>query len=755
MSTWAIRAAAAAVAASLLSSTHAQERVAPRATGNLIYNGDMEATGAEGLPSGWFPRLQEAPEKTVAVRQTPSGHDSPRCLLLTSSANKVIYGAYCQPVDIPEGTRELIVSFYSRTKATPMADVYVLIYKDPFAEREWETPFIQAEDRAIPQSDGWSLMAWRFRLLPGAKQALVAFRATGAGNLYVDDVALRPYPQVVSCDVLFPGLVSGLPSQRTITLRLKAHGAPPPLTASLALTSGRRSWVAWQQRVSLMPDEAATVSGQYSLSFDESCRGVITVTGRAADEVYVAELVRVPALLDGRIRSPAFRSTLLRALPDRVIEAVGFINASENLAERVRLSAALAGTDRQAAQGAGLDRSSATAWRVAIDGEGLLSGKYELKVTASVDRKTFTLALPLSVAADVKKCVAYDHRGSLWVDGQPKLPVGIYYATTAEDLARAKAAGYNFSVIPWTLASTAVMDAAAGMGMKVMVHSRSLETSFWRHATDKFGQHPALLGWHLVGKPDAELTPPSVITETARIIANLDPFHPIATTLSMPSEMAEYVPALDLVLAWTDPIPQSGPETVGIIVDQAREAAGGKPVWALIQSVGHAWSWDRRLDKSGEGRLPTPAEHRCMRYLALVHGARGLLDYTFVLDAGQRGESFVITRDAPELWAAIARTNRELAAIEPFIARGDWHPVQLSVAEPVQAAYWTTEDFLLMVAVNTSAQPAVSALACAPVANAMLTDVFTGEKLLGTPDGQFGLQLDPYGVAVLAGRLAQ
>jgi len=755
LSTWAIRVAFVAALATCFSLADAQVRITPRATGNLIYNGDMETQGAAGMPGGWFPRLQEAPEKTVEVRQASGGHESPRCLLLNSSANKVIYGAYCQPVDIPEGTRELIVSFYSRTRATPMADVYVLIYKDPFAEREWDTPFIQSEDRAIPQSDGWSLMAWRFRLLPGAKQALVAFRATGAGSLYVDDVALRPYPQVVSCDVLWPGIVTGLPSQRGVSLRLKAVGSPPPLTASLLLTSGRRSWVAWQQRVQLGSNEATTVTGTYSLAFDEACRGVVTVTGRGADEVYAVEPVRVPALLDGRIRAPAFRSTLLRALPDRVIEAVGSINASQALASKVNLSAALAGTDRQATQGAGLDRPSPLTWRVAIDGEGLLSGKYELHVEASVERKTYKLSLPLTVAPEVKQCVAYDHRGALWIDGQPRLPVGIYFATTAEDLRRAKAAGYNFSVIPWTLASSAVMDAAASLGMRVLVYSRSLERSFWQHAADKFGEHQALLGWHLVGKPDAELTPVEVIAETSQILAGLDPFHPIATTLSMPSEMAEYAPALDIVLVWTDPIPQSGPETVGIIVDQAREAASGKPVWAMIQSVGHAWSWDRRLDKAGEGRLPTPEEHRCMRYLALVHGATGLLDYSYVLDAGQRGESFVITRDAPDLWAAISRTNRELAAIEPLLAQGDWRPVQLSLAEPIQAAYWTSGGFLLMVAVNPSAQPAVSALPCPPVAQGLLTNVFTGEKLLGTPDGQFGLQLEPHGVAVLAGRLAQ
>ncbi len=212
-------AAAAAMLACALAP--GQIRVTPRATGNLLANGDMEAPGAEAMPGSWFPRLQDAPGTVVQVCQAAPGHDSPRCLALTSTANKVLYGVYSQPVDIPEGTREMVVSFHCRTKGTPAADAYVLVYKTRFAEKEWDTPFIQAEDRAIPQSDGWSLMAWRFRLVPGAAQALIAFRATSQGSLYVDDVALRPYPQVATCDLLTPA------SRRTVsTSWRKARTSP-------------------------------------------------------------------------------------------------------------------------------------------------------------------------------------------------------------------------------------------------------------------------------------------------------------------------------------------------------------------------------------------------------------------------------------------------------------------------------------------------------------------------------------------------
>ncbi len=729
--------------------------VVKSSTGNLLANGGFESPGAEGLPSSWYPdpHMAQQPEKVAVATQQRGGHMSPNCLMLACKASKVVYGAYSQPVDLPAGTQELIVSFYARTERIPQPNVSVLLYKTSFATKEWQTPYVQREDRAIPQSPGWSLMAWRFKIVPGCKQALLAFLGVGDGVMYVDDVSLRPYPQIADCKVLEAGQVTAMPNQRTMTLQLKPTGTgPATLTASLQLWTKTKTWTAWTQKFAASGE--ATVKGKYAWPYDQTAQGMLTITGPTADEVYDAQPVTVPALLEGVLTRPAFRGTLLRGVPCPTVEATGSVNAADDVAGRVKLSARLAGSDRVAAMGAGLERPTPGTWTTSIDATNLLMGKYTMQVTAELDGKTCQLDLPLLVSPESGQQVGYDATGTMWFNGRARLPLGIYFATSEEDLTKAKAAGYNFSVIPWQLASTVTMDYAASLGMKVLVHSRSYEDTFWEHATQKFADHPALLAWHLAGKPDAELNYPSTLIEVHDKIAQLDPHHAVVTSLTMPSLMSQYAPGCDIALVWTDPIPESGPETVGMLLDEAREAVAPRPVWAIIQTVGHAWSWDKTLPKTEAGRPPTPAEHRCMRYLSLVHGARGILDYAYVMDATQRGESWLLTRDAPELWAEITATNKAMAWIEPMIAGKEWHPLELNPTAPVHVAYWQGKDFVLAMAVNLTDQPQVGTFHLPPVTGSMLSDALTGEKVLGSTAGDYGVQLEPYGVATLAGRLA-
>jgi hypothetical protein len=705
------------------------------------------------MPSSWFPRTEQAAGVAVQARQEKKGHNSAYCLLLASPASKVVYGAYSQPINLPPDTKELLLSFYFRTKDFPQADVYVLLFGTDFAVREWNTPYMQSEDRAIPQARDWSLMAWRFPVLPGAVQALVAFRATGQGELYVDDVALRPYPQVIELQVVEPGLVARLPTQRTLELRGRVLASAGPLTASLQLFAAGQARTVWRQQLSPQAGESLLLKGTYALDYRRAATGLLLVSGPASDQVYDVQSVRVPALLDGRITSPAFRATRLRSVPCSAIEAEGVINATPELAERLRLSARLAGTDKTVAEGQGVQRASARTWRALFDCENLLTGSYRLEVTAAAAAASYTLGLPMLVAGPRDNEVGYDERGVTWVGGRPWLPRGIYYATTAAEMDKAKAAGFNFTVIPWALAATAVLEHAAAAGLRALVQSNSLERSFWTYATAKFGSHPALLGWHTIGKPDAKLELPSQLSTLYQQLAELDPHHPIMTTLTMPARMVDYAAGTDVVLVWTDPIPESGVKTVGLLVDEARRAAAPRPVWAVVQAVGHHWSWDKQLDAAAEGRPPTPAEHRAMTYLALVHGASGVLHYAYALDASERGKNYCLPRDAPALWTSIAATNRELAWIEPLLVRGHWHPVELAAEADVHLAYWLSDQALLAIAVNTTDRPTAAPLQLPPVRGAFLTEVLTGEKLLGTVEGSFGVQLEPYGVAVLAGRL--
>ncbi|MBC7288860.1 MAG: hypothetical protein H5T86_12660, partial [Armatimonadetes bacterium] len=482
----------------------------------------------------------------------------------------------------------------------------------------------------------------------------------------------------------------------------------------------------------------------------------LVLSSAQTDDILDIQRVRIPALVEGRLVQPAFRGTMLRSVPCPTIEAVGEINLVPELARDARLTAQLAGAATGAADAAAVERPSPTSWVATFSPRDLLTGQYEFVIRCSVKGAEYEFKLPLKVAAPQEGEVAYDRRGVLWVRGRPLLPRGIYFATREQELVSAKAAGYNFSIIPAQMASSAIMDKAAAIGLQVVVHSRSLEReqhSSWEHITAKYRNHPALLAWHIVPKPDAELTPPFELRGLRDALAEYDPHHPVVTSLVSPSLMADYADVCDLAMIWSDPIPESGVKALALALDEARAALSPKPIWAIIQTVGHHWSWDTRLDPTSDGRPPTPQEHRCMTYLALVHGATGLVNYTYVFEGARRGKAFRLEQDAPALWASTIRTNRQLAWLEPLLVTGQWQPIELSPAADVHVATWTSGGSILVMAVNTVPRTSVAAFRIPSVASALLTDVFTGQKVIGSPTGEFGVELEPYGVAVLLGRL--
>jgi len=82
-----------------------------------------------------------------------------------------------------------------------------------------------------------------------------------------------------------------------------------------------------------------------------------------------------------------------------------------------------------------------------------------------------------------------------------------------------------------------------------------------------------------------------------------------------------------------------------------------KPLWNMPQAFD--WSmWDKgHLD--GEHR-PNAAEERCLTYLALVNGAKGVIYWTFT------GSRYYIV-DYPEHWAAVKKIASEVRDLSPVL----------------------------------------------------------------------------------------
>ncbi len=743
---------------------------APQPWDNLLANPSFETAGAENMPAGWHQMAVQVAEGLTSAARVRGGRYGRWCLMMEGKGRKIAdFRVYCQPAELPPDATEYVFSCYVATAGIPEAEVRVTLFSKDFADREWKTPPVQWEQRPIPTSRGFQLLAWRFEALPGARQAVVSFHIHGQGRLYVDQVSLRRRRAILT-DLLCPGIVTTLRGRRICKISLKSLGwggdlliqaaadiprprrRRPSVQSEQWLYTPRVRKTLFARRIQLAPNQQSQVEIPYGLSISTSADMYLRLLDAKTGDVLDAIDARIPALIDGHLTAPAFRNTVLRSMQIDTIRAEGILNADSSLASQLTLSAVLLGTRAAAQPGRGIEMLPGGRWRLELPAKNLLADTYQLAVSALLrGREVARLSIPL-VVAEAGPCeVGYDASGCLYVSGRPVFIRGMYGIAAVEELEDIAAAGFNCAVASWGRAATLTLRRAHDLGVWIIVLSRSMERSFWQHATDKYADHPALLAWHTVPRADVDLsTLPFMLEDLHTRIAAYDPRRPLMTSLCAPSAMPPYSRWLDIVVAWTDPIPDSTPAAVGVIIDGARKAAPGKPVWAAIQTVGHHWSQNRMLNPQTDGRCPTPQELRCMTFLALIHGARGLLFHSYAVDRRlfPPTADFKIARDAPSLWAELLRTNKLLSDIERFLTIGQWKPIDLSRSSQVHSAYWLSGGDILCIVANTSPKPAVAAFRIPEAAGKTLRNIESGQLLKGSDDGLFGDMLKPLEVKI-------
>jgi len=190
---------------------------------------------------------------------------------------------------------------------------------------------------------------------------------------------------------------------------------------------------------------------------------------------------------------------------------------------------------------------------------------------------------------------------------------------------------------------------------------------------------------------------------------------------------------------------------VGTMVDAARQAAESRPVWAIIQAFWTAPIWPRN---------PTPAELRAMIFIALNHGADGVIYFSY--KSGNRA----IT-DHAELFEIITRVNGQLRALRgALLVKPEEVSVGLNVteeereaaietpaeheAQPLDCSLRPFRNAHLFIAVNPDPWPKqVEVSLPASGAGKEATELFTGETAEPMPlsaDNAWSLAFEPYQV---------
>ena len=310
-----------------------------------------------------------------------------------------------------------------------------------------------------------------------------------------------------------------------------------------------------------------------------------------------------------------------------------------------------------------------------------------------------------------------DDRQRLVVEGKPFFPLGLYLGPTEDEhLARIAAAGFN-TILCYGYGvganSEAYMERARAHGLKVIYSIKDFyEGTTWFPKTQGKGgldlarqyvsalrNHPALLAWYINDELGLDFVPQ--LAEMYDLVSKMDPQHPAFQVLCHPPEFGRYYDVTDILGVDPYPVPR---RLVSMVTEWMETAAAAmhaaKPVWAVPQ----LHKWGIYSGKDGE-REPTYDEKRCMAFLGLIGGAKGIIFYSYYDLFRETGHSQAPADVFERRWGEVTRIAADLRKVIPAALEGELVAVEMSGSGPdVRASAFRLNGHVYLLAANASSE---------------------------------------------------
>ena len=162
--------------------------------------------------------------------------------------------------------------------------------------------------------------------------------------------------------------------------------------------------------------------------------------------------------------------------------------------------------------------------------------------------------------------------------------------------------------------------------------------------------------FYIDDEPELRSVDPSMLREHREHLHALWPDTPGIMANVRPQCVADYRDAADVFMMDQYPIPSMPMTWLSDSMDEARELSGdGKEIWAIVQAFG-----GKKMSRHGWPEFPSYEQMRCLSTLALIHGARGILYYTYSSIKKQ-----------PERWQDVCDIGFQIRSMEPWLLSGN------------------------------------------------------------------------------------
>jgi len=248
------------------------------------------------------------------------------------------------------------------------------------------------------------------------------------------------------------------------------------------------------------------------------------------------------------------------------------------------------------------------------------------------------------------------------------------------------------------------LDRCAAVGMKVMYptywvycpRDREMGPKQWDELRDEVRwvrDHPALLGYYLADEPGLSKIPAAILDEAYGVIKAADPYHPVMLVHMHPRQAKAYHNCMDIVMVDPYLVPNHPIRKMSQWMQALRkEFADGVPVWIAPQAFGGVYWWDRE---------PSWREGRVMTYLALIHGATGVMYFI----NSPRPTVRYVSPNSPRLWNEYRGLALEAAELTPALLSAEPRPEIEYGPKCVRAAAWRDRGMITILAANPTDRP--------------------------------------------------
>jgi hypothetical protein len=692
---------------------------------NLISNGELEgssATAAQELPNGWEAHVVGTPAQ---IWSDPSEKHAGRSSVRVDADE--ITRAYVRstaPVEVAPG-ETIEASAWVKVRDVP-ADKGTVIMIAEFADAKGVRQDVEKFTTLNVKSagDGWTKIKGAIKVPDDAARLHLRLGFSySKGTVWWDDVTVTAKQPLALRIDLPEGRLSPALKKLPVTL-LNRHGSTKPLHIQVTInkqTSSAKHTPNGDkvQRLgipigALKPGDAAVEAA--------------LVESKGAQPIFVdARKAQIPPPLTLGVPSPThwtydashpvIEGLVDVAVPDDVLKGA-------SLSVRVLDSAGSLRGQWQPGGGGPQEGLRDFSLKMAPVPEGT----YKLVATLTpASGQPIKSEQPWHVITGETTRVTINPRGYPEHNGKTIFPLGIFNGARFKEQAEAGftvAHAYNAvriegaDLIAADKRARHFIDSAHQHGMKAlfMIPMKLAIAGDWdgvRRRVRMFRNHPGLLAWdEEEGFARGDFRADTLKT-LRQILQEEDPNHPFMVGDSydvisrMPSDRADFFPLgeMDMGMWWWYPFPLKQRQADALLGEDAGPASADlelvpptflvnaktkKPLWVGVQSY-----------KKPNERYPTPAEYRAQAYLALMHGAKGLMWYGGSVTGG-----IYNAPKAENNWPELKKVVREIRdSADVFMAPNDAPPALEPSDAPVTVMAKKVGKRKVVVAVNRTAHP--------------------------------------------------